>query len=75
MCLRVCTGSKEWHLIVLPKGGRIGGGGAEEEEEEDVMIFLKFYDPTSQSLEYIGTLMVIHREGGWMGGDDMRGRY
>ena len=66
------TGSKEWHLIVLPKGSRIGGGGAEE-EEEDVMIFLKFYDPTSQSLEYIGTLMVRHRETrGGLGGGDMR---
>jgi hypothetical protein len=58
-------GSKEWHLIVLPKASkvpkasRIGGGGAEEEEGEGVMVFLKFYDPSSQRLEYIGNLMVL----------------
>ena len=58
-------GSTECHLIVLPKASilpkasRIGGGGAEEEEGEGVMVFLKFYDPSSQSLEYIGNLMVL----------------
>ncbi len=50
-------GSEEWNLLVLPRFGRGGGGGAVD-GDEDLLLFLKFYDPSSQSLEYIGNLLV-----------------
>ena len=50
-------GSEEWNLLVLPRFGR-GGGGGGVDGDEDLLLFLKFYDPSSQSLEYIGNLLV-----------------
>jgi hypothetical protein len=50
-------GSEEWNLLVLPRFGR-GGGGGGIDGDEDLLLFLKFYDPSSQSLEYIGNLLV-----------------
>jgi hypothetical protein len=48
-------GSKTWHLVVLSKSFL---GSGDDEDQGSLLVFLKFYDPSSQSLEYIGNLMV-----------------
>jgi hypothetical protein len=63
-------GSLRWHLVVLPKdptspsfgereeGERERGGGSAPLVHKLVLVFLKFYDPASQSLEFIGQLQL-----------------
>ena len=41
-------GCKELNLVMLPRM---------DQQEDSQLVFLKFYDPTSQSLEYIGNVL------------------